>query len=146
MSTTEPTRPRTLAEALRGWGDAALGELLRRRPDLALPIPADTGQLAARATSNASAARAINRLDEFGVDLLESLSALPEPVDLEALARGVGQPVEVVQPRVAELLDLALVWGAEDDLRPIRAVHELLGPTPAGLGPTRPGISVIWTN
>ena len=80
MSTTEPIRPRTLAEALRGWGDAALGELLRRRPDLALPIPADTGQLAARATSNASAARAINRLDEFGVDLLESLSALPEPV------------------------------------------------------------------
>jgi hypothetical protein len=36
---------------------------------------------------------------------------------------------------VAELIDLALVWGTEDDLRPIRAVHELLGPTPAGLGP-----------
>ncbi len=34
-----------------------------------------------------------------------------------------------------ELLALALVWGTEDDLRPIRAVHELLGPTPAGLGP-----------
>ncbi|GAA1585004.1 helicase C-terminal domain-containing protein [Kribbella karoonensis] len=136
MSTTEPTRPRTLAEALRSWGDAALGELLRRRPDLALPIPGDTGQLAARATSNASAARAINRLDEFGVDLLEALSALPEPVDLAALAQGVGQPADVVQPRVAELLELALVWGTEDDLRPIRAVHELLGPTPAGLGPS----------
>ncbi|TCC41660.1 helicase-associated domain-containing protein [Kribbella speibonae] len=136
MSTTEPIRPRTLAEALRGWGDAALGELLRRRPDLAQPIPADTGQLAARVTSNASAARAINRLDEFGVDLLESLSALPEPVDLESLAQGVDQPEEVVRPRVAELLDLALVWGTEDDLRPIRAVHELLGPTPAGLGPS----------
>ncbi|TCC36826.1 helicase-associated domain-containing protein [Kribbella sindirgiensis] len=136
MSTTEPTRPRTLAEALRGWGDAALGELLRRRPDLAQPIPADTGQLAARVTSNASAARAINRLDEFGVDLLEALSALPEPVGLESLAQGVDQPEEVVRPRVAELLDLALVWGTEDDLRPIRAVHELLGPTPAGLGPT----------
>ena len=88
-----------------------------------------------RATTNASAARAINRLDEFGVDLLESLSALPEPVELAALAAGVDQPVEVVRPRVAELLDLALVWGTEDDLRPIRAVHELLGPTPAGLGP-----------
>ncbi|GAA2794771.1 helicase-associated domain-containing protein [Kribbella solani] len=136
MSTTEPTRPRTLAEALRGWDDAALGELLRRRPDLALPIPADTGQLSARATSNASAARAINRLDEFGVDLLESLSALPEPVDLNTLAQGVGQPVEVVRPRVAELLDLALIWGTDDDLRLIRAVHELLGPTPAGLGPS----------
>ena len=100
-----------------------------------MPIPADTSQLAARATTNASAARAINRLDEFGVDLLESLSALPEPVDLAALAAGVAQPAEVVRPRVAELLDLALVWGTEDDLRPIRAVHELLGPTPAGLGP-----------
>ncbi|MFI6828465.1 helicase-associated domain-containing protein [Kribbella sp. NPDC050241] len=135
MSTSERNRPRTLAEALRTWDDAALGLLLQRRPDLAMPIPADTGQLAARATTNASAARAINRLDEFGVDLLESLSALPEPVDLAALATGVAQPVEVVQPRVDELLKLALVWGSEDDLRPIRAVHELLGPTPAGLGP-----------
>ncbi|MGW6282212.1 helicase-associated domain-containing protein [Kribbella sp. NPDC055071] len=135
MSTTERSRPRTLAEALRTWGDGALGQLLLKRPDLAMPIPADTGQLAARATTNASAARAINRLDEFGVDLLEALSALPEPVDLEALAAGVGQSVQVVQPRVAELLELALVWGSEDDLRPIRAVHELLGPTPAGLGP-----------
>jgi hypothetical protein len=135
MSKTERSRPRTLAEALRTWDDAALGQLLQRRPDLATPIPADTSQLAARATTNASAARAINRLDEFGVDLLEALSALPEPVDLATLATGVGQPVEVVQPRVAELLDLALVWGTEDDLRPIRAVHELLGPTPAGLGP-----------
>jgi hypothetical protein len=135
MSKTERTRPRTLAEALRSWDDAALGELLRNRPDLATPIPADTGQLAARATTNASAARAINRLDEFSVDLLESLSALPEPVDVKALAAGVDQPMEVVQPRVADLLALALVWGNEDDLRPIRAVHELLGPTPAGLGP-----------
>lgn len=135
MSSFGLGRPRTLAEALRGWDDAALAELLRQRPDLATPIPADTGQLAARATTNASAARAINRLDEFGVDLLEALSALPEPVDLGALARGVDQPVEVVQPRVVELLKLALVWGTEDDLRPIRAVHELLGPTPAGLGP-----------
>ncbi len=135
MSTTERNRPRTLAEALRTWDDAALGHLLQKRPDLAMPIPADTGQLAARATTNASAARAINRLDEFAVDLLESLSALPEPVALAALAAGVDQPVDVVRPRVAELVDLALVWGSEDDLRPIRAVHELLGPTPAGLGP-----------
>src|SRR6266536_686845 len=135
MTKTERNRPRTLADALRTWDDAALGRLLQRRPDLAMPIPADTSQLAARATTNASAARAINRLDEFGVDLLESLSALPEPVDLATLAAGVGQPVDLVQPRVAELLELALVWGTEDDLRPIRAVHELLGPTPAGLGP-----------
>ena len=90
MSTTERNRPRTLAEALRTWDDGALGHLLQRRPDLAMPIPADTGQLAARATTNASAARAINRLDEFGVDLLEALSALPEPVDLAALARRCG--------------------------------------------------------
>ena len=135
MTTEERSRPRTLAEALRTWDDVALGRVLRQRPDLATPIPADTGQLAARATTNASAARAINRLDEFAVDLLEALSALPEPVTLDALAAGVGQPVEVVRPRAEELLALALVWGSEDDLRLIRAVHELLGPTPAGLGP-----------
>ncbi|WP_328991079.1 helicase C-terminal domain-containing protein [Kribbella sp. NBC_01245] len=135
MSNSERTRPRTLAEALRGWGDDELGYLLRHRPDLASPMPSDTGQLAARVTTNASAARAINRLDEFSVDLLEALSALPEPVDLVSLSEGVGQPAEVVDPRLTELRRLALVWGPDDDLRPIRAVHELLGPTPAGLGP-----------
>jgi len=135
MSKTERTRPRTLAEALRSWDDDALGYLLRHRPDLASPMPADTGQLAARATTNASAARAINRLDEFAVDLLEALSALPEPVNLVDLGKGVDQSPEVVDPRLTELRRLALVWGTDDDLRPIRAVHELLGPTPAGLGP-----------
>ncbi|MFC0628914.1 helicase-associated domain-containing protein [Kribbella deserti] len=135
MSNTERSRPRTLAEALRGWGDDELGYLLRHRPDLASPMPSDTGQLAARVTTNASAARAINRLDEFSVDLLEALSALPEPVDLASLSAGVDQAPEVVEPRLTELRRLALVWGPDDDLRPIRAVHELLGPTPAGLGP-----------
>ncbi|HEY3005335.1 MAG TPA: helicase-associated domain-containing protein [Kribbellaceae bacterium] len=135
MTTPSPSRPRTLADALRAWDDAAVGALVRRRPDLAQPLPADTTQLAARATTHASAARAINRLDEFAVDVLEALSALPEPVDLATLARGVDQPVATVVPRVEELRALALVWGSDDDLRPIRAVHELLGPTPAGLGP-----------
>lgn len=135
MTTPPRTRPRTLADALRGWDDAALGRLVRHRPDLARPMPSDTGQLAARATSHASAARAVNRLDEFAVDLLEALSALPEPVDLAALCRGVDQPTELVEPRLAELRELALAWGPDDDLRTIRAVHELLGPTPAGLGP-----------
>jgi Helicase conserved C-terminal domain len=120
---------------LRSWDDDAVARLVRSRPDLASPVPADTGQLAARATTHGSAARAINRLDEFAVDLLEALSALPEPVALPALARGVDQPVETVVPTLHELRSLALVWGTDDDLRPIRAVHELLGPTPAGLGP-----------
>ena len=135
MTTTGWTRPRTLAEELRSWDDDAVARLVRTRPDLAFPTPGDTGQLAARATTHASAARAINRLDEFAVDLLEALSALPEPVDIAALSRGVDQPAELVVPRVNELRNLALVWGGDDDLRPIRAVHELLGPTPAGLGP-----------
>lgn len=129
------TRYRTLGDALRSWDDDAVAGLVRSRPDLASPVPADTGQLAARATTHGSAARAINRLDEFSVDLLEALAALPEPVDVAALAHGVDQPLEVVQPRLDELKGLALVWGTDDDLRPIRAVHELLGPTPAGLGP-----------
>ncbi len=135
MTSSGRTRPRTLAEALRGWDDAAIGRLVRARPDLATPVPGDTSQLAARAATHSSAARAINRLDEFAVDVLEALSALPEPVDVPTLARGVDQPAEIVVPRLAELRALALVWGSDDDLRPIRAVHELLGPTPAGLGP-----------
>lgn len=135
MSKVGTGRPRTLGDALRGWDDDAVARLVRSRPDLASPVPADTTQLAARATTHGSAARAINRLDEFAVDLLEALSALPEPVTLDALVRGVDQPAEVVVPRLDQLRALALVWGTDDDLRPIRAVHELLGPTPAGLGP-----------
>src|SRR4029453_2308533 len=120
---------------LRSWDDDAVARLVRSRPDLASPVPAYTGQTAAGPTTHGSAARAINRLDEFAVDLLEALSALPEPVALPALARGVDQPVETVVPTLDELRGLALVWGTDDALRPIRAVHELLGPTPAGLGP-----------
>ena len=62
---TNTAAARTLADALRGWSDDELRELLGCRPDLATPVPADTTVLAARAGTRASVVRAVDRIDLF---------------------------------------------------------------------------------
>ena len=61
---------RSLAEDIRDRSDAELVALLELRPDLARPQPADLTALAARASTRASTARAVDHLD------LDHLSAL----------------------------------------------------------------------
>ncbi|MYR57466.1 hypothetical protein GTY54_14925, partial [Streptomyces sp. SID625] len=53
--------PRSLAEDLRARDDASLTALLRSRPDLITPVPADLTQLATRAGTRASVVRALER-------------------------------------------------------------------------------------
>ncbi len=129
------TSPRSLAEDLRGRDDAALARLLVLRPDLAHPAPADLTSLAARACTRVSVHRALADLDRPTLQVAVAVVALQAPVSSAALARACGATGAVVAGRVQQLQELGLLWGTGRALRPVRALAELLGPYPAGLGP-----------
>ena len=127
--------PRTLADEIRGWDDARVRELLRLRPDLATPTPADTTQLASRACTRVSVNRTLDRMDRFTLAAVDALAALPEPIAAAEVTSLLGSPEPDVSAVLGRLRDLALLWGPDTDLRLVRAVHEVIGPHPAGLGP-----------
>lgn len=132
--------PRSLADDLRSRDDAALAALLVARPDLAAPVPGDTASLAARASTRASAQRAVDRLTTPQLGVLEALVALAGPgadaVALPDLVRACGAPRARVLPHLRSLVSLALVWGPDAELRPVRSAVDVLGAHPAGLGPS----------
>jgi hypothetical protein len=155
MSTEEKpaATPRSLAEALRARDDASLSALLRARPDLVTPVPADLTQLATRAGTRASVARALERLDRFTLQTAEALAVAADPASYDELLRlmageqgedprAADSPVTRALPRaVAKLREQALVWGDDSRLRLVRTARELMAPTPrhpspTGLGPT----------
>lgn len=128
-----------LADRLRGMDDEALAGLLRARPDLAMPAPADSTVLATRAGMAASVARACEDLDRFTLTVLTALvvaGADTGPVPGDRLARLLGP--EVPAERTGQALDLlrrrALAWGDDDALAVVPAAREVTGPHPAGLG------------
>jgi Helicase conserved C-terminal domain len=127
--------PRSLADDLRGRSDTELAALLRARPDLVTPVPVDVAQLAARATTRASIVRALDRMDRFALHVVEAIAILPEPVTTTAVAGLLEVPEPTVRDAVGKVRVAAIVWGGDDDLRMVRAVHEIIGPYPAGLGP-----------
>jgi Helicase conserved C-terminal domain len=126
---------RSLADDLRARPDAELGSLLRARPDLVNPVPVDVAQLAARATTRASIVRTIDRMNRFTLHVIDAIAILDEPVTPGAVGALLGVPEPAVIATVDELRTAAIVWGSDDDLRMVRAVHEVLGAYPAGLGP-----------
>ncbi|MDQ1665717.1 MAG: hypothetical protein QOH75_1748 [Actinomycetota bacterium] len=125
------TRSRSLADELRARDDDALVALLRERPDLRTPVPADLAALAARATTRPSVQRALDHLDEFTLQVLDAAVALPDRSTVVAIQ-------QLVDHDVAGALDTlrrqALVYGSDDDLTVARTVREIVG-DPAGLGP-----------
>lgn len=126
--------PRTLAEDLRGRDDDALAALLRARPDLTTPVPVDLTQLATRATTRASVARALERLDRFTLQVLDAAVVLPDGFGYAALRDLIGDVPEL--PGAVETLRVrALLWGPDDALRVVRTVRDLAGAAPAGFGP-----------
>lgn len=129
--------PRSLAEDLRGRDDAALLALFEHRPDLLVPVPTDLGQLAARASSHASVARALDRLTALDLQVLEAVLVAADPAPRGDLLALLGDD-PAVDAALDRLYAQALLWGSPRLLRLPRPVRDLLHPSPAGLGPAPP--------
>lgn len=137
---TTPRAPhpaaRSLADDLRQRTDEHLSTLLLARPDLARPAPADILALAARATTRTSVQRALERLDRGQLQTVEALVVVVESQragaasveDVEALLGA--DPTDALE----RLWLLGLVWWTSSGPQPVRAVTEVLGPHPGGLG------------
>lgn len=122
--------PRTLADQLRGWSAEQLAELLECRPDLASPAPQDSAQLASRAATRPSVLRTLDRLSVLELAVLDAVVHLA-PTDRGAVRAAVHASSASVDAGLDRLTTLALLWGADDRLRPLTIVTELLG-TPPG--------------
>ncbi|MFC5286957.1 helicase-associated domain-containing protein [Actinokineospora guangxiensis] len=130
----------TLTEWLRAADESRVVALLRARPDLATPRPADTTVLAARAASRASVARAADGLDTATLAVLDALlvaGADAGPVPLSAL--GVGLAPERVDDAVGVLCGLALAWrdGPDAPVALVPAAREI-GDLPPATPEPRP--------
>jgi len=121
--------------------------LVRSRPDLARPAPSDLTSLAARASTRASVQRALDGLDRGHLQVLEALVVSADPVDLPSAAKLLGGPARRLDGFVRELWVRALLWRGGEGHHVVRAVSEVLGPHPAGLGPAiaeLPGSAPAW--
>ncbi len=129
-------RMATYTEHLRDLGPDGLVTLLERRRDLAAPPPASVRALAARATTRASLDRALAAVDAGVLAVLDAVLVLPGPVRAEALPAALGTGTDATAGWLADAADRALVWADQDGLHPAPGLADLLGPWPAGLGPT----------
>ena len=130
---------------LTGWlrrrDDATLRVILRDRPELITPVPSDMATLAARASTQGAVARVLDTLDTFTLTVVEVLLVLPAPVSYDELAHGLGaadddgaDTAARLRGAVDRLRELLLVWGDDDALWPVPALHHLVT-HPVGLGP-----------
>jgi hypothetical protein len=130
----------TLADVLRDLTDDGMVALLRLRPDLVVPAPADLSVLAARAASRSSVLRALDRLDTFHLEILDALRLTRDPDgrtsldDVLAIAAAPASGADRVRAAVRRLRAYLLVYGPEEELRVVATVDEVTGPYPAGLG------------
>ncbi|HET7385811.1 MAG TPA: helicase C-terminal domain-containing protein [Nocardioidaceae bacterium] len=143
MSSAKPPHPpRSLADQLRSWPDERVARLLAERPDLAAPVPRDSGQLASRAGARASVARALDQLNVLELTVLDAVqgssgSAAARHACLDEIRSVVNADPQRVEQAVARLRELALVWGEDAPDTPLRTVGvlgDLVGTSWCGLG------------
>ena len=154
--------PRSLADDLRGRTVDELAALLLARPDLMTPAPTEIAALAARATTPPSLSRCLDTLDAWDLHLLATTSALSTPTSTslvavaEAVTAGtvgtvgtVGTDscasVETTIADLRRLRALALLWGPDQGLRAVTAIHDLVRPWGAPPGPPPPLVEVTST-
>jgi Helicase conserved C-terminal domain len=126
---------RTLTHMLRMWDDAELADLLLMRPDLASPPPGGLSDIASRATTRHSVSCVVDELNAFELEVARQASGHPHGFSLHELTAGVTSEAPKaletdVAAAVRRLCALALVWGAESQLRPVRALAAVVAPGP----------------
>lgn len=137
----------SLVDWLRAQDDEILAELLRLRPDLAVPPPADLTVLATRAGVRASVHRACDELDTVTLAVLEALvvaGADEQPVPTAEVRRLLGPdvPAAAVDAALAALRARAIVWdGADGVLALVPAAREVVPRHPGGLGRPAAGVA-----
>ena len=129
------SRPRSLADDLRRRDDAALATLLRGRPDLVHPAPADITALATRAATGPSVVRCLDALDGLRLLVLRCAAESAEPQDAGTIltrATDLLDPAAGNDCREAldDLIDLGLVWGDPDALSAVSAARDLVAVLP----------------
>ena len=128
MSETFPS----FAQELRDRSDDDLTKLFSLRPDLITPVPADMTALSTRATSAPSLLRALETLNQWQLQVLEVCAALEDPFTKKEVVALSDKAAELV---IAYLHSTALVYRDGYGYRLPRAVRDILGNEPAGLGP-----------
>ncbi|HLN78154.1 MAG TPA: helicase C-terminal domain-containing protein [Nocardioidaceae bacterium] len=131
----ESSAPRTLADQFRAWSDESLARLLEARPDLSVPAPQDSSQLASRASTRASVLRAVDELDVLELVVLDAAVALGGRAALADLQDHVNADPGSVAAAADRLYDRALLWGTPAELRIVTVLADIVGTTVSGLGP-----------
>ncbi|GAB3557039.1 helicase-associated domain-containing protein [Spelaeicoccus albus] len=143
-----PTGQHSFVEWLVRQSPSFIGEMLRRRADLAVPRPRDLTGLAARASTRTSVARAIDNLDMPHLQVLTAAVVLAGPPfdaatvsaasvrDRFGSGHGTAPTIKEITALLRDLNAAGLLWGPSGDLRIIGPAADVLGPHPAGLGPS----------
>lgn len=114
---------------MRSRTDDELSQILRARPDLTIPTPADSTTLAARIADRYGVARALDDLDAVSLAVLDALLLMSPDVTEQELGAALG--VDVSGP-LAGLRARALVWDTPA-LRAVSGVGTAIE-RPGGLG------------
>jgi hypothetical protein len=127
--------PGTLVDSLRLRDDYAMRLMLIQRPDLVHPVPTDMAKLAARAATNSSVTRVLDRLDAWTVGVAEVISVLAEVFTKNDLLNVLNQN-DKIDLALDKLKLLAIIWGDDNGMRFVPVLKEVVAPYPAGFGPT----------